>query len=217
VKRRTLPAATALAATAALLLTACGSGDDDSKANDKIAGADTGDSASASPSASPSQASGRPKISLTSDNKITFKPEQVGDSAKDAILTDNAEFVRALNAAIIAQNPRLPALEYYTEGEAAAAAEQWVESFKKAGLTVTGTVRYFDRQVTIESDKTASLTYCGDESEGFTKVIKTNKVEKTKPDKDSYVSYGLKVQKNAKGIWETVKIASVRGAAKCQP
>lgn len=97
------------------------------------------------------------------------------------------------------------------------AAEKWVQSFKNAGLTVTGSVRYFDRQVSVESGDSASLTYCGDESKGYTKVVKTNEVKKTKADKNSYVSYGVKVEKNAKGVWETVKIASVRGAAKCRP
>jgi hypothetical protein len=217
VKRRTLPAATALAATAALLLTACGGGGDSSKGNDKIAGADTGSPTSASLSASASSTPGRPKIALSADNTITFTPEHVGDPGQDAILQDNAEFIRALNAAITAQNPRFPALQYYTEGEGAAAAQQWVQSFKNAGLTVTGTVRYFDRQVSVESKKTASLTYCGDESKGYTKVVKTNKVKKTKADKNSYVSYGVKVEKNATGVWETVKIVSVRGAVKCQP
>jgi len=217
VKRRTLPAAAALAATAALLLTACGGGDDKSKANDKIAGADTESPTASSPSTSASSEAGRPKIALSADNTITFTPEHVGDPGQDTILKDNAEFIRALNAAITAQNPRLPALEYYTEGEGAASAQQWVQSFKDAGLTVTGSVRYFDRQVSVESKNTASLTYCGDESKGYTKVVKTNKVKKTKADKNSYVSYGVKVEKNAKGVWETVKIVSVRGAAKCQP
>ena len=41
-RRRSLPVAAALAATAALLLTACGSGDDKSSDNDKIAGAEQG-------------------------------------------------------------------------------------------------------------------------------------------------------------------------------
>ena len=55
-KRRTLPAAAALAATATLLLTACGGEDDSAKANDKIAGADTKGTKTASPSASASAA-----------------------------------------------------------------------------------------------------------------------------------------------------------------
>jgi hypothetical protein len=217
-KRRTLPAAAALTAAAALLLTACGGGGDKASKNDKIAGADTGSSASTSPSTSATTASvDRPTIELPAGDTLTFAPEQVGDPVKDAILKDNADFVRALDAAIGAQNPRLPALEYYTEGEGAAAAQQWVKSFVDGGLTVTGTVRYFDRQVSVESKNKASLTYCGDESKGYNKVIKTGEVKKTKVTKNSYVSYGVQVEKNTKGVWELVKIVSARGADRCQP
>jgi hypothetical protein len=216
-RSRLLTTATA-GVTAALLLAGCGGGGGgDSKSNDKIAGADTGSSTSASPSASASEAAGRPKITLPAGDTLTFTPEEDPDPVKDAILKDNAEFVRALDAAIGAQNPRLPALEYYTEGEGAAAAQQWVQSFVDGGLTVTGTVRYYDRQVTVESKTKASLTYCGDESKGYNKVIKTGVVKKTKTTKNSYVVYGVQAEKNAKGVWELVKIASTRGADKCQP
>ena len=51
-KRRSLPVAAAFAATTALLLTACGGGGDSPKDNDKIAGADQGETGSASPGAS---------------------------------------------------------------------------------------------------------------------------------------------------------------------
>lgn len=173
---------------------------------------------SASPSASASTAAdGRPKITLPGDDVLTFTPEQDSDPVKDAILKDNAEFVRALDAAIVAQNPRLPALEYYTAGEGAVAAQDWVQSFKKAGWSVTGTVRYTDRRVSVESKDRASLTYCGDESKGCTKVIKTGVIEHTKVTKNSYVAYGVQVQRSDKGVWELFKIASTRGADKCRP
>ncbi|MBQ0848677.1 hypothetical protein J8N05_10700 [Streptomyces sp. BH-SS-21] len=217
-RRPTLLAAITLTAAAALTLSACG-GDSDSKdkSNDKIAGADTGDKKSASPTASASTAADRPKIELPSDVKLTFTPEQASDDVKSAVLKDNAEFTRALNAAIVAQDPRLPALEYYTEGEGAAASEQWVKAFKDAGWTVTGTVRFFDRQVTVNSKNSASISYCGDESKGFSKVIKTNEVKGSKVTKDSYIAYGAQVQKNKEGVWELVKISSTRGADRCQP
>ncbi|MET7381108.1 hypothetical protein ABZT08_20190 [Streptomyces sp. NPDC005526] len=214
--RRTRLLSTAVAGTtAALLLAGCGGSDSDSKGNDKIAGADTGKSASASPTAS--AAAGRPKIELPSDVNLTFTPDKTGDAVKDAVLADNAELIKALNAAIVAQNPRFPALEYYTEGEGAVEAQKWVKSFKDVGWTVTGTVRYFDRKVSLESGNKASLTYCGDESKGYSKVIKTNEIKKTKVTKDSYVAYGVQVQKNDEGVWELVKIASTRGAGRCQP
>ncbi|MFD9005180.1 hypothetical protein ACFV0T_30235 [Streptomyces sp. NPDC059582] len=216
-RRPRLIATAAAGATALLLLTGCGGGDGGSKDNDKIAGADTETSASASPSTSAPEAAGRPKIELPSDDILTFTPDKAGDAVKDAILGDNAEFIRAMDAAIVAQNPRLPALEYYTEGEGAVAAQKWVQGFKDAGLTVTGTVRYFDRQVDVQSKDKASLTYCGDESKGFNKVVKTQKIQRTKATKNSYVLYGVQVEKNDKGVWELVKIVSTRGADRCQP
>lgn len=51
-RRSRLLATAAVGASAVLVLTACGGGGDKPKANDKIAGADTGDKASASPSTS---------------------------------------------------------------------------------------------------------------------------------------------------------------------
>ncbi|MFD5633879.1 hypothetical protein ACFWJM_07005 [Streptomyces sp. NPDC127077] len=216
-RRSRLLATVAVGASAALLLTACGGGGDKPKANDKIAGADTGDKKSATPSASATQSPGRPKIELPSDLTITFTPETSGDAVQNAILKDNAELIRALNAAIDAQNPRLPALEFYTEGEGAVAAQQWVQSFKSAKWTVTGAVRYFDRQVTVRSKDSASLSYCADESKGYSKVIKTGEVKKTKTTKNSYVAYGVQVEKNKQGVWELVKINSTRGADRCQP
>lgn len=216
-RRPRLLATAAAGATAALLLTACGGGSDDTKANDKIAGADTGTTPPASPSTTTSATGDRPTIELPADVTLSFSPEKTGDAVKDAILQDNAELVRALDAAIEAQDPRFPALEYYTEGEGAAAAQQWVRSFKDGGYTVTGTVRYFDRQVVVESADKASLSYCADESKGYNKVVKTGEVKKTQATKNSYVAYGVQVQKNAKGVWELVKIASTRGADRCQP
>ncbi|MER7777400.1 hypothetical protein ABTZ21_20800 [Streptomyces sp. NPDC096191] len=208
--------ATALSAIAALTLSACGGGDDDSGDNDKIAGADTGQaSTSASPS-TPGSAE-RPKVTLPSDVKDVFSPEETGKSVEDAILRDNAEFVRALDAAIVAQDPRLPALEFYTEGEGAAAAEKWVQGFKDAGWTVTGTTRYFDRAVKVKSETSAAIGYCADESKAYSKVVKTGELTGTKVSKNSYVAYSVEVAKNKQGVWELVKIASTRGATGCQP
>jgi hypothetical protein len=97
------------------------------------------------------------------------------------------------------------------------AAQQWVQSFKSAGWTVTGAVRYFDRHVKVRSKDAASISYCADGSKGFSKVIKTGRTVNTKAPKNSYVAYGVQVEKNERGIWELVKVTSTRGATKCQP
>jgi hypothetical protein len=214
-----LLAGAALAAVASLTLSACGSGDDSSNGKDsnEIAGADVGGGRSSSPSAGSKGAAERPEINLPSDVKEIFTPEETGDSVKDAILRDNANLIRALDAAIVAQNPRLPALEFYTEGEGATAAQQWVQGFKDAGWTLTGTTRYFNRAVKVKSATSGAIGYCADESKAFSKVIKTGELKGTKVSKDSYVAYTAQVSKNKQGVWELVKITSTRGAAGCQP
>ena len=104
-RRPRLLATAAVGATAALLLTACGGGDDASKGNDKIAGADTGESASPSPSANGSAAPGRPKIELPSDLTYTFEWPKTGDKEKDAVLADSEQFIKAVDMAIAEQEP----------------------------------------------------------------------------------------------------------------
>ncbi|MEV0525901.1 hypothetical protein AB0I66_20925 [Streptomyces sp. NPDC050439] len=211
-------ATAALTATAALLLTACGSGDDESKDNDKIAGADKGgEKDSASPSASPATDSGRPKIELPADLTMTFEEPRTGDAVKKAVLADNAERMRAVNAAITGTDPKGEAVGYYNTGKALEAAVTWVEKFKAADLSLTGTVRYYDRQVTLKDKKTATLSFCADEGKGYTKNKKNEKTNKTPVTKNSYVSYNTQLIKNEDGTWQTSQIISTRGAAQCQP
>ncbi|MGW4908158.1 hypothetical protein [Streptomyces sp. NPDC004270] len=216
--RRLLTTATA-GVTAALLLAGCGGGDGDkSDSNGKIAGADTGASASASPSASASASSdGRPKITLPSDVKLTFEGGQTGDAVKDAVLADNAEMMRAVDAAIAGTDPKGEGVGYYTTGKALEASLSWVGQWKKANVTITGDIRYYDREVTLKSKAAAILTFCGDESKGFSKNKKTNKINKTPVTKNSYVTYNTRLDKNSDGVWQTSQIISTRGAARCQP
>ncbi|GAB2443528.1 hypothetical protein [Streptomyces incanus] len=222
-RRPTLLAALALTATAALTLSACGGSDEGSakdkdKDGDKIAGADTGGGKPASPSASPAPAAeGRPKIELPSDVRLVFEGEKTGDQVKDAVLTDNAERMRAVDAAIAGTDANGEALAFYNTGKALEAALSWVNQFEKAGATMTGEVRYYDRKVTLEGEKSAMLIFCADESRGFSKDKKTNKVHKTPVTKNSYVLYNTKLDKSAEGVWQTSQVISSRGAAQCQP
>ncbi|WP_217164818.1 hypothetical protein [Streptomyces sp. AC512_CC834] len=218
-RRPTLLAALALTAAAALTMSACGSDDDSSGDNDKIAGADTGSDPSASPSPSPSStgAADRPKVELPADLELTFEGAETGDPVKDAVLADSAERMRAVDAAIAGTDPESKALGFYNTGKALEAAVSWVGQFEQANATVTGEVRYFDRKVTLKDKASAVLTFCADESKGFSKDKKTGKVAKTPVTKNSYVLYNTRLDKNADGVWQTSQIISTRGAAQCQP
>ncbi|GHC31355.1 lipoprotein [Streptomyces anthocyanicus] len=217
-RRPTLLAALTLTAAAALTLSACGSDGSPGKGEGEIAGSDVGDESSASPSPSSSStaAAGRPKVKLPPDLRLTFEDAETGDPVKDAVLADNAERMRAVDAAISGTDPEGKALGFYNTGKALEAAVSWVGQFEKANATVTGHVRFFDRDVTLKGTTSAVLTFCADESKGFSKDKETGEVTKTPVTKDSYVQYNTRLDKNADGVWQTSQILSTRGAAQCQ-
>jgi len=216
VKRRILPVAVALAASAALLLTACGGADDKSSKNDKIAGADTGSSqASASPSATPSNSAERPKITLPKGVKDAFEDWKTGDTTKDAVLSDAAQARRALDYAGTQGNTKEPAVSFYWKGDALVDAVDWVKWFVDNNSTYIGTVRYYDANVTVSIKSSAVVIYCSDESRAYNKNKKTKKVEITPATSKSYVLYNTRLEKDSEGVWRTVGIVSQRGYKSC--
>ncbi|MEU9183978.1 hypothetical protein AB0D14_05300 [Streptomyces sp. NPDC048484] len=215
-KRPATLAVACLATATALLLSACGGGAG-SKDEDKIAGADTA-SRSASPSASASDDGiDRPKVELPEGDELVFTPEDGGEAKADAVLRDNAEYLRAIDEAIGDQNLKSKAVAFYSKNLAYLGSVDWISGFIKDGTTVTGTVRFFDRKVTFSKDGSAGLTYCADESKGYTKDVKTEKTNVTPVTKDSYVLYNDRLRKNDQGVWQTTNSISKRGSEVCQP
>ncbi|MEU1313901.1 hypothetical protein [Streptomyces tibetensis] len=217
-RRPTLLAALTLTAAAALTLSACGS-DDSSKGkdNDKIAGADTGDEASPSPSPSGPAAGGRPKIELPSDVTYEFQWKKTGDPQKDAVLNDAEQRIRAVDMAIAKQNSLDKAYRFYSEGTAAAESQKYIQEFVDHKARTTGLTRYYNESLTIKDDGTAALVYCEDQSKAFNKFLKTGKTDVSPVTKDSYVVYAGTLRKNGDGVWVTERLISQRGSAKCQP
>jgi hypothetical protein len=215
VKRRSLPVAAAFAATTALLLTACGGGDDSSKGNDKIAGANTGDKTSASPSAAGTTS--RPRITLPKDLNDRFESWKTGDTAKDAVLADVERRVDATNYAIAEGNAELPALGFYYSGTALADAQDWVTSIAKDGYSITGANRYYNAKVDVFDSSSAGVVYCEDQSKAFAKDRKSGKIHETGVTAKSYVLYATRLAKNKQGVWQTTKLTSQRGHKSCTP
>jgi hypothetical protein len=217
VKRRNLPVAVALAASAALLLTACGGGGDTPEGNDKIAGAETGGTTSASPSASASIPADRPTITLPGAVKDVFDDWKTGDPTKDTALADAAAAQTAVNEAILKGTTDTPAMAFYYKGDALIASAKWVQKWLDAGLTYTGTTRYLKPEITMFDEKSAAVTFCADETQAYNKDRKTGKVDKTAPSDESYVLYSTRLEKNDEGVWQTSSGTSERGNAKCTP
>ncbi|MFI6376365.1 hypothetical protein [Streptomyces sp. NPDC050546] len=217
-RRPTFLAALTLTAAAALTLSACGSDDSSkSKDNDKIAGADTGDEASASPSPSAADSADRPKIELPADVTYKFDWKKTGDAQKDAVLNDAEQRIKAVDMAIAKQAPLDRAYRFYSEGTAAAGSQKYIQEFVDHKARTTGLTRYYNESVTIKGDGTAALVYCEDQSKAFNKFLKSGKTDVTTVTKDSYVVYAGTLRKSDKGVWITERLISQRGSAKCQP
>ncbi|MFJ8947700.1 hypothetical protein ACIRG4_31400 [Streptomyces sp. NPDC102395] len=217
-KRRTLPVALALTATAALLLTACGGGGDDSSGKDEIAGADTGSSSpSASPSADTSKTADRPKITFPAGVDNQFESWKTGDPDKDAVLSDVTQTVNAVDDAILRGDLNSSTVKYYRQGNALISATKWIQAWLDEDLTWTGVTRYFAPNVKVADADTAAVVYCADESKAYNKNRKTGKVDKTQSDESPYVTYSTRLKKNSKGVWQTTEVESKRGDKTCAP
>ncbi|GAP46729.1 hypothetical protein [Streptomyces azureus] len=208
----------ALTASAALLLTACGSGGGDGASSDKIAGADSADTPSASPSVS-ATADGidRPEIKLPSDMKLVFEGQQTGDAVKDAILADNERSVSTVWQAVAYGNLKKSGMGFYYTDAALRGVYNYAKNNNANKTSWAGTLRYFDRQVTVFDKTSAALTYCVDESKANVKDLKTDKVKVTETSPDSYVYYNTGVKKNEQGVWQIWKLHEDRGSTRCQP
>jgi hypothetical protein len=208
----------ALTASAALLLTACGSGGGDESSSDKIAGADSAETPSASPSVSAS-ADGidRPEIKLPGDMKNVFEDRQTGDPQKDAILADNERAVSTVDQAMAYGDLKKSGMGFYYTDSALAGVYNYAKDNIARKTSWAGTLRYFDRQVSVFDKTSAALTYCVDESNANVKDLKTDKVNVVETSPESYVYYNTGVKKNKEGVWQIWSLHEDRGAKRCQP
>jgi hypothetical protein len=214
--RRTLPSAV-LSAIALILITACGGGGG-SNASDKIKDTQTSTAPSA-PSVSPSATATvqRPVITFPAGAKTVYEDQHTGDQKKDAILADESHANDSAYAAILEGKNRTPAMEFYHSGLALGGAVDFVKGWLDKDNTWVGTIRYFDRKVTLRSDGSAVVIYCSDESHASIKSRKTGKIDNSPATATAYVLYNERLQKNPQGVWILVSVLSNRGAKECQP
>ncbi|QEV20334.1 hypothetical protein [Streptomyces alboniger] len=211
-------ATAALAASAALLLTSCGSDEKSSGGDDKIAGAEQGDDRKSAPPSKPAGAVERPEIKLPSDLSYKFEWAKSSDKNKDAVLADTERYVKAVDMAIAEQDPLHKAYRFYSEGEAAAGSQKFVQEYVDYKDRITGVKRFYNARVDITGGRTAGLVYCEDQRKAHNKSLKTGKTAKAAaPSKDDYVLYSSRLRVNEKGVWVTETTTSDRGNATCQP
>ncbi|MFE2584699.1 hypothetical protein [Streptomyces sp. NPDC059378] len=222
-KRRTLPVATALAATAVLLLTACGSGDDKASDNDKIAGADQG-SATPKESASASGAPAEDKpdgvdVSLPKDMNLVFDWDKPKDKNEAAAMDDAANFVRAIYHGVDKRTSKDAAVTAYSTGEGLTYAKTQIDSRVDDGWTATGTRRHYQATTRSASNgNSVEVAFCVDSSKFYGKEVKTGEVVKTKPSTADFDYFKIVMVKypTGEGLWQASKVYVETKAEKCQ-
>lgn len=212
--RNTSVAVAALTTAVGLLLTACG-GDGSAGDSGKIQGAgavSTSPSASASPIARDTE---RPDIKLPASFTMTFEGWSNSNPTLQAIMNDGKEAVRAIHAAVIDGELHADYVAFYNVGSALRTDQEWIKGLTDNNRTLTGKVRVYDPQVRVSSeDGSGTLFYCLDQSKGYAKDLKTNKVIVTAASKNDYVLYQTKLTKNKQGVWRTTTISTTQGACK---
>jgi hypothetical protein len=222
VKRRTLPVAVALAASAALLLTACG-GDDKSEANDKIAGADqTTEKPTKSPEPSGAPASDKPDgvdVSLPKDMNLVFDWERPADENKAAAMDDAANFFRAIYHGVDKRTSEDAAVTTYSTGEGLHYAKTQIDAWIDGGWTATGTLRHYDATTrSAPNGSSVEVAFCADAGKFYGKEVKTQKILKTEPSIEDFDYYKIIMVKfpTGKDLWQASKVFVETKAEKCQ-
>ncbi|WP_432092778.1 hypothetical protein [Streptomyces sp. bgisy100] len=214
-KRRIRPVAVAIAASTALLLTGCGSGESGDGSPGTSAGEGSGsEKGPASPGASAKPDRGeRPKTELPKSFQAHFEGWKNSDPELQALLDDGKERLLASYGAIINQDPHHDAFTFYDTGDALRTGTTWIKAFTDKNLTLIGKGRVFQPQPRIGPDGSGTLSYCVDEGKGSTKDMKTGEVTDTPAD-DAFVLYRTELSRTDEGVWRTTMVRTEKGACK---
>ncbi|MEO3755965.1 hypothetical protein [Streptomyces sp. B6B3] len=204
----------AVAAASALLLSACGGGDDG--AEDEIEGVeentDAGGEESAEPSPSASEDDGidRPEIELPDDVNNVFEEVDTDDPVELAVLADHERRIESLDEALTSGDMNRPALGFYSTGQALESAVDWIEPAVTNGYSWKGTVRYYDREVSVSNATEATVNYCVDETdiEGIYRETGEPRDEGGDEDATGHLFYNTRLEKNDQGVWQTTMVDS---------
>jgi hypothetical protein len=221
-KHRPLLSAAALAATAALLLTACGSRDDKPSDNNKTAGADQGAKTPkelATPSEAPGDSPDGVDVSLPEDLDLVFDWDKPKYKNEAAAMDDAANFFRAIYRGVDKRTAKDAAVNAYASGDGLHYAQVQINEWIKGGWTATGTLRHYEATTrSAPNGKSVEVAFCADSGKFFGKEIKTQKILKTQPGIEDFDYFKIVMVKfpTGDGLWQASKVFVETKAAKCQ-
>ncbi|MEQ4197278.1 hypothetical protein [Streptomyces sp. YIM 103828] len=216
--RRTLPALAALATATALLLTACGG--ESSGAGEKMPGAGESSAGASASASEKGEAIDRPEMKFPKDFKMTWDVATTADPDEAAAVNDARNYMEATFHAATEQDPEDSAYKFYVVplSQAQQYAKETVEAIVKRGWTVTGELRHSNVQARKgESERLITVSFCQNESEAFSKEVKTGKVLKDQGSEEPYYAYSVLMEKSTsiEGFWQAKTASATKGAAQC--
>ncbi|MET9577450.1 hypothetical protein ACLQ2D_28090 [Streptomyces sp. DT199] len=149
--------------------------------------------------------------------KLDFEEQRAGGTTEDAILADSERAVSTVWQAVAYGDPEKSGMDSYYTDAALRGVYAYAKDNNARKTSWAGTLRYFDRQVTVLDKTSATLTYCVDESKANVKDLRTNNVKVVETSPESYVHYNAGVKKDEEGVWQIWELDEDRGSLKCQP
>lgn len=217
VTRTTLPAAVALAASTALLLTACGGGGPDSSDKVHSSAVGTPDAPTTSASSTRSAEPGAPKFDLPPDVRIEFAGFDAGGAKDKDVMRDAGYAITALlEAEATVHAEETPNFKRYWTGAPGATYADTIIARGRQGKVITGTYRYYSPRVTANAQGAQVVSYCEDQRKAYAKDARTGKVTVTTPSLSDFRSWSLVMSRNSTGGWQVANYTWHQGARNCQ-
>jgi hypothetical protein len=216
---------------AVVLLAGCGSGQKPAVLTGGSSSASSSASASSPGAATPSGAASSSPTSTTpsiatavlpADLKIVVDAQTPSDPTQQAIWSGWLAFYQAWYQAIGRSNADDPLYKLWT-GQATNGApsaqtqtRNYIKYFQDSGLTVTGTLRLYQRTIVGSDAQGTHLSWCEDQTNGYTKDVKSGAVNKTQPSRKDFDFYESYEHQGTDGRWITIWIRSIQGDDRCK-
>ncbi|MFC4465016.1 hypothetical protein ACFPH6_10745 [Streptomyces xiangluensis] len=158
-------------------------------------------------------------MSLPSDLRVEFDGMPPSDDRHSAAFDNAKNYILALNHGITAQDPKDPAYQFYSLGNATKYAQTQIQAWVDDEWTATGTDSYYNPQTDdVATSGGVLVTMCRDQSKFFGKNVKTEKIRYTKPSLNDYQEFRLlmKPPQGSQKVWKVLQIEVEGRVKECQ-
>lgn len=182
-------------------------------------GANGGPSGRSPNASTPSTGDGieRPDIEVADTLELAFEAvDNTTDPVERAVLDDNEWQIKSVYEVLTTHDTENSSIGFYTRGAALVDAIEMIEAEMEDGRTFTGTMEFFDREVTSVNGDAALVSYCRDITGVSPMDFETGEVWTTPDVEIPPAHYISRLERNDFGVWQTVSTEIEEEAPQCQ-